>query len=648
MFLEMKDGGIWKGSVRGSAINSKGATSNLMSMNPSAIKDILSRAVKDSGFDTGLLDAIEVNACGSYVLDPIEFGIIRTSLASEEDRCPIALRNAASVLGSTGAVGGLVGCARALVQFQAGAHGPCLHLRELFANGFAIEPDGKPRVQIPTETLQQESTQKNSAGVTSFGGSGTNVHHILVGSLKAQVEVVSKSDRSRLNWFPSGLNAALPPMSYHLVGSWNAYRESSPMEFEGDGVYGYTVTMGENLFETFLFWIEGDKHQVMHPERRWSGQNSKVSEPEAVGRETNWLLDARRRKVTLVSEVQHKAIEEKKAADIAAGKMPEDSVEYQLAFREDMRPPGYEGCDVSEMPVLSPNEEFCGVPGDRYRIRLETLGSFKKVTWTKLLDSPERSTEEHTYYVTGDHNNWKWQEMRKEKDFHVADITCIKPGCTFQIIRDKDYDQSFYPKYPALSSTKSSCEDRDIAGPDGEGLGKKWVLPNKIGDVYEIKFARTVKDDGEDTKKSLTWKFQKNTTIDFAELAKSQEFDMLISSQKFQVLNAMDYVEESQTFRGYFQMGHSGKEEMIIVMNQNWLAAVHPNVNHGHFLDENQSVEGPEDLVKAKFWLIGGVKDRLKPGDLVCVDMKMENGVPKSVTWGKATGPPPPAPPSSS
>jgi hypothetical protein len=251
------------------------------------------------------------------------------------------------------------------------------------------------------------------------------------------------------------------------------------------------------------------------------------------------------------------------------------------------------------------------------------------------LDPPQRSTFQHKYYIVGDFNHWTWQELQEDDSSYVAEIACIKDACAFQIVRDKDWDQSFHPKYPKLHSTKNSCSDCDIGGPDGDSLGNNWVLPNKAGDVYEIRFSRNVKDDGEDTTKSLSWRFLRTSATDSVQLAKSQTYTILISSQKYQKLNPMIYAEQSETWRGCFQIGASGREKMIILMNKNWLSAIHPNADNAHYLDADHSVQGPDTGGDKKHWLVGSAKDLLLPGEMVQVDMKVENGVPTHIRWSK-------------
>jgi len=263
------------------------------------------------------------------------------------------------------------------------------------------------------------------------------------------------------------------------------------------------------------------------------------------------------------------------------------------------------------------------------------------------------SLDEHKYYLVGDHNYWsRDQEMKvgsitdidrptfgAENGFHASEAHCLKDNCTFQIVRDQDWDQAFYPKYPLLTSTKSGTADQEIAGPDGSGLFKKWQLPNKAGDVYTVSFSRTFADDGMETHRSIGWEFVRNEPIDFKELAKSHKYYVISSSTDFEVLNEMEFDETDDTWAAWVELATARKEDFIILLNQNWLSAVHPNVAKADFRDAGHKVMGPDDGGEKMFWQIGKhEEDRrvLKQGDTVKVSMHMKDGMPSLVEWQKA------------
>merc|ERR1712039_22302 len=76
-------------------------------------------------------------------------------------------------------------------------------------------------------------------------------------------------------------------------------------------------------------------------------------------------------------------------------------------------------------------------------------------------------------------------------------------GCReeFQIVRNKDWNQLFYP---VESDNFLGFEvTHKVAGPDGDGTDLKWVITGALKEVYRIEFQRSVTDD--DDTKSVRW-----------------------------------------------------------------------------------------------------------------------------------------------
>jgi hypothetical protein len=619
-----------------------------MAVSGPAIADILNRALKDAGCPIWVLDAEEAHASGQPLSDAIEYSVMRTRLGVQGNTDPIFVRTAASAFGSIGAVSGLVGIARALALFASVAHAPCLHLREFFEIGDSVADDNGPvessRLRLPTEPLAGRR-EVQFAGVTSFGGSGTNAHQVVSGMSDSLMTdfIGNKPATSPLCWFPSGMkgDTTAPDTSYYITGSWDAWEAPHLMQLESEGVYSYTMTMGHNLFETFLLSIDGDQQKALLPDRVWAGKNNKVCGPKYAGQDYVWCVDARATSVRLINEAQNEAIEARKAEQLAVGKVPDDAQKYQVRFKGDLRPTGFEKADVSGMPLVEKNKEDWGVPGDMYKVSLYIWGSFKKVTWEKVVGQVNRSElRERKYYIFGDHSHWAFQEMNKEGNDHIAQITCLKAGSTFQIACDRDLDQVFYPTYPSLTATKSPCHASEIAGPDRDGMFMKWRLPSKVGDVFGIKFTRIINTDGTESERSLSWDFIRSSEVDFEELAKSHRYSIVRLSQPTVALPmTYDDTAESKSWNGRFKLGPVAREKFTVLMNDNWSSSVHPNMNQVNFRDDDYSLEGPDDGGHQKYWLVGKHEEdrsQLKPFDDIEVRLAMEKGMPKSISWGRA------------
>mmetsp|Transcript_11471 Transcript_11471/g.21528 ORF Transcript_11471/g.21528 Transcript_11471/m.21528 type:complete len:1191 (-) Transcript_11471:171-3743(-) len=628
-----------KGLFTGSAVNSKGTSSSLTAPNSAAIGDILLRAQKDSGCPAYLLDAVEVHASGRPLADAMEYGKMKNVLVSKEKPpCSVCLRNAASTLGSVGAPGGLVSIARTLLMFEKGTHGPCIHLRQLFEIGATAAEDAEDggRVCIPIEAIPSRSLS-SVVGVTSFGGSGTNVHHVLSGVRKFPK---AKEKRGKqLAYFPSNTKLpeiGAPEVGYFICGSWTAYEKPLRMEVESEGVYGYTMTLGENGFETFVIWVDGDKEKVLHPDMPWSQKDAKVAGPEVYGRECVWLIDGRVMKVILCNEEQIEAIEKEKKEMLSKGRVPREP-EYpcRKGFPGSFKPPGFEDAkDYVDMPVVDIQPEDEGVPGDKYRIRLYTQGNFKRVSWVKLhkdsvlsLPALEEEPYPHAYFVSGDHNYWSFDQMGSNTGDMSLEIHTLKANSTFQIVRDKDWDQTFFPKYPELTAGQTPCEKDEIDGPSMNGLLKKWKLPNKAGDIYRITFNRETR--------FLAWQFVKNQKPDMKEITKGHQYYLMGSYSDFRSPIEMKYYKETETWKGIFT-ATSGKDTFFIMLNKNWLSTVHPVEDEAHYTSSGGRLVGPDDGGSDKYWKLDKTKDAIREGNDVLVEMVMDDGgCPKAIMWGK-------------
>merc|ERR1712032_560811 len=130
------------------------------------------------------------------------------------------------------------------MHIASGAHGPCLHLQQLFevAHGAVGNNDGTSteRLLLITEDMEAGSFAQ-VVGVSSFGGSGTNVYHVVWGMTPAEDRALVS--RRPIYWFPSESTSQqepAPEVEYWIMGTWTAWQKCCKMEQEADGVYGYT------------------------------------------------------------------------------------------------------------------------------------------------------------------------------------------------------------------------------------------------------------------------------------------------------------------------------------------------------------------------------------------------------------------------
>eukprot|EP00435_Cladocopium_sp_Y103_P025488 s2766_g6.t1 len=415
---------------------------------------------------------------------------------------------------------------------------------------------------------------------------------------------------------------------YFLMGTMTAWTEGLRMEEESEGVYGYTLTMGDNNWEKFQIWIDEDPDKVLHPPYSDEGSESIIQGPAGdVPQGLCWKISGAKEEVRFVNEVQFEALEK-------SGR-PVQGPECLVAFGGDYVPPNTEN-DIMKMPVVNLNSGLEGQPGDKYRIRLYVQGAYKRLEWSKAkgVDAVAplgRRRFQHKFSVIGDHSHWFFQEMQEgTKGVYSIEVQILKSPSNFQIYRDRDFDQGFYPD-----------DAGEILGPDGCGHGLHWKLQGEVGDVFQITFERKVHR-GED-KKSISWQNVGSKPVDFEERAKGHQYYIAGSWNDFKDCKAMKKEVDENGVVSFHQegiiIGKSGTEAMQILLNRNWLAAVHPDRDQAT-QNDGHDIQGPDDGGAGKYWAIGAdPQDDLAPGDHVNVHMEMSGGLPKRLWWEKYDSP---------
>jgi len=269
-------------------------------------------------------------------------------------------------------------------------------------------------------------------------------------SYKKRAEGPSPFVRMPINYWPGGGGEQAfdnPRKGFYLVGSWTSWKSPVKMADEGDGVYGYTLTLGENRWEQFQIWLDGDESQVLCPVLPQAPADAQVYGPtdEALG--YNWLLDGR-------SE-----------------------------FIGDHHP------DVGNI-------------GDMYRIELLVKGKWRTVTWKKEGEAKVKPGQmlpagsAGTYHVATSWSEWAFTEMKADSA-NPGTYNCelslpqVGGGGAFMIARNEDWLQTFYP--PGNLTEPGE----DVLGPDYNYDGFSWVVSGDPGGKLKIQFQRAHEGDTE-------------------------------------------------------------------------------------------------------------------------------------------------------
>lgn len=641
--------------IVGSGINAKGESSSLTAPNASALRDVVARAAHDAQMPFQVVDAVEVNAGGNPIADGIELGTVFSALHHQDTTAhPVQMRSTKASYGNLGTASGLAAVARTLLMLDKAAHGPNLHLRQFLRLPTADNADdavshsSSSRVHFAIEACEARG-HVQLVGVSSFGSAGSNVHALLWGQQPAS-QRQAKEPRP-LTWWPAAPNKEInrPFRGYFIVGTSTAWQYGYRMEEEGDGVWGYTLTMGENNWEQFQVWMDEDEDQVIHPNEENASTDALVNGPsDKVSRVNSWLLSGESRNVRLVNEEQCLYLDSCALQAIAEGKpAPMQDPPCMRAFKGSGAPEGYDGAAEAalSMPVadlnrhaMDPKTGAAGRPGDKYRIRLHLRGKYKRLEWTRArgVDAVCAFDEKkfsHCYKIIGDHSYWTFQPMQAGCDLEsgawTAEVQLLAEHSNFQIYRDGDWNQGFYPAYVG------GGQDTPMLGPNDLGHARNWQIRGKVGDVFKVHFQRQVsRKHGE--QRSIRWEFLRSGHVDFEALALNHKYYLVKLSTYSPDLCSMEIDEDSGHFVEDVKIGPKGSESFQILLDVNYLAAVHPVVNDAYMSGPGSDLKGPDDEGAGKYWTIGlHPDDAVEEGDHVMIHLEIEGGRPKRVWWEK-------------
>jgi myxalamid-type polyketide synthase MxaB len=254
----LKNGDKIHAVIRGSAVNQDGAGSGLTVPNVHAQEQVIRKALERAGVNPRQVNYVEAHGTGTALGDPIEIRALSAVFGKDRfPEKPLVIGTVKTNIGHLESAAGIAGLIKVVLAMQHGEIPPLLHLRKL--NPYiSWEETG---VALAGEKIPWNGgTAPRIAGVSSFGGSGTNAHVILEEApLIAPAEAMPERPLHLL-----ALSAKTEKALGEMAERYHQYLNSHPSAAVAD--ICYTANSGRRHFpyrKVFLARSSGEMSQSL-------------------------------------------------------------------------------------------------------------------------------------------------------------------------------------------------------------------------------------------------------------------------------------------------------------------------------------------------------------------------------------------------